>query len=277
MNDMRIASVRRIVRETADTSTYWLSLVDPQPRRAYRFQPGQFNMLYRFGVGEVPISIASDPGAPSRLAHTVRATGRVTNSLAGARPGDQVGLRGPFGRPWPVRSAAGGDLLIMAGGLGLAPVRPVIYHAINHREAFRRVIVLVGARGPEHMLYRKELDAWHQWMGRLGIELGLSVDVADDAWPYREGVVTTLLETFAIDPARTTAFVCGPEIMMRFAVLDLLQREVDPGRLWISMERNMQCGIGICGHCQLGPRFVCRDGPVFSWDEVGDLMEVAEL
>lgn len=273
----RFAMVRRVVRETPDTSTYWMAFLDPQDRGTYRFDPGQFNMLYLFGVGEVPLSISSDPKRPTRLAHTVRSTGRVTNAFRRLQPGDQVGVRGPFGRPWPLREARNGDLLIVAGGLGLAPVRPAIYQAIRHRGQFRRVMVLVGARGPEHLLYRHELDMWMHWMAFRGIEVHLTVDVADESWPYDEGIVTTLFPAAHIDPARTTAFVCGPEIMMHFAIRGLRDMGMADRSLYISMERNMHCAVKICGHCQFGPRFVCADGPVFRYDEVADLMVVDEL
>jgi NAD(P)H-flavin reductase len=273
----RPAMIRRVVRETPDTRTFWLSLEDPDDRIGYRFRPGQFNMLYVFGVGEVAISISSDPGQPARLAHTIRSTGRVTDAFAALGPGDRVGLRGPFGTPWPMRVAQGGDLLVVAGGLGLAPLRPAIYEALRDREAFRRVIVLVGARAPEHMLYRDLLDAWHGWMRTRRIELSLSVDVADDAWPYGEGVVTTLFESAGIDPDRTTAFVCGPDIMMTFAISDLLARGLPADRVYVSLERNMQCGVRLCGHCQYGPTFVCYDGPVFACDRIAPLAEVHDL
>lgn len=273
----RPAVIRRVVQETPDTRTFWLSLEDPKDRAAYAFRPGQFNMLYVFGVGEVPISVSSDPGLPGRLAHTIRSTGRVTDAFGNLRPGDHVGLRGPFGTSWPTQRARGGDLLIVAGGLGLAPVRPAIYEALRYRETYRRVVVLVGARGPEHMLYRGLLDAWQAWMRTKRIELSLTVDVADDAWPYGAGVVTTLFDGAAIDPQRTTALVCGPEMMMSFAVRDLLARGVPADRVHLSLERNMQCAVRLCGHCQFGPAFVCMDGPVFAYDRVADLMEVNEL
>lgn len=272
-----IATVRRVVAETPDTATYWLTLLNQEDRRRYRFAPGQFNMLYLFGAGEVPISISSDPGQPFRLAHTVRTVGRVTGLFPALRAGDQLGVRGPFGAGWPLPLAEGGDLLIVAGGLGLAPVRPAIYEAMRHRDRFGRVIVLVGARAPEHMLYRGELDAWGQWMRGRAIEVHLTVDIADEGWPYGAGVVTTLFDKAEIDPTRTTAFVCGPEMMMRFAARGLLDRQLPASRLYLSMERNMQCGMRLCGHCQWGAAFVCADGPVFSYQAIGDLMEVAEL
>lgn len=273
----RIAVVRRVVPETPDTRTYWLAFVDQEDRSTFTFEPGQFNMIYLFGAGEVPISISSDPGRRQRLAHTVRATGRVTNLFPGLARGDLVGVRGPFGRPWPLRAAAGRDLVIVAGGLGLAPVRPAIYAALRSRGDFRRVIVLVGARGPEHMLYRAELDAWMHWMRYQGLEVQLTVDLPTDDWPYGQGVVTALFDPVALDPAMTTAFVCGPEIMMRFAVRGLLERGVGADRIHLSMERNMQCAVRLCGHCQMGPDFVCADGPVFRYDAIADLMGVPEL
>ena len=274
---MRVARVRRIVQETPDTFTYWMAFPDPFERRSYRFKPGQIDMVYLFGVGEVPISVSSDAERPGRIAHTIRSTGRVTDAFRTLRPGDEVGIRGPFGRPWPVAEARGGDLLVVAGGLGLAPVRPAIYHAIRHRAQYRRVVILVGARGPEHMLFRHELDTWHQWLRFRQIETHLSVDVADDWWPYDEGVVTTLFPKAAIDVERTTAFVCGPEIMMHFALRGLRELGMPDERLWVSLERNMQCAVKLCGHCQLGPKFVCADGPVFRYDEVRPLLEVQEL
>jgi NAD(P)H-flavin reductase len=274
---MRVATIRRTVRETPDTTTLWLTLTDPAERASYRFRPGQFNMLSVFGVGEAAISICSDPAEPRRLGHTIRSVGRVTNLVPSLSAGDQIGIRGPFGRPWPVASARGGDLAIVAGGLGMAPLRPAVYHAMNHRADYGRVVLMVGARAPEHMLFRKELDAWGQWMRGRGVEVLLTVDVADDAWPYGEGVVTTLFDRASLAPDRTTAFVCGPEIMMRFAVRGLLDRGLPPANVFLSLERNMQCGERLCGHCQLGPKFVCWDGPVFGYDEIADLLEVPEL
>jgi NAD(P)H-flavin reductase len=273
----RIATVRRIVEAAFETFTYWVTLDDPVDRAAYRFLPGQINMIGIPGVGEVPISVSSDAALPGRLGHTIRSCGKVTNRFRALKPGDKVTLRGPFGRPWPVAEARGGDLLIVAGGLGLAPVRPAIYEAIRTRDMFRRVIVLVGARGPEHMLFRRELETWLHWMRFRGIETHLAVDVADDAWPYTEGLVTSLYPKADIDPKVTTAFTCGPEIMMWFAAQGMVKLGIPERRIWLSTERNMHCGVKLCGHCQLGPYFVCADGPVFRWDELGHLMGVEEL
>jgi len=272
----RIAVIQRIVPETPESSTFWSTWRDGDGE-GYAFEPGQFNMLYLFGVGEIPISISSDPAHPQRLGHTIRFVGRVTNAFRELRPGDELGVRGPFGRPWPLHEAEGGDLLVVAGGLGVCPVRPAIEWAMRHRDRFRRLILLVGARTPTLLPYQEQLDAWLASTERLGVELHLTVDQAEPGWLYGVGVVTTLFEKAGIEPARTTAFTCGPERMMRFSNQGLLDRGVPPERLYLSMERNMQCAIRICGHCQLGPYFVCTDGPVFRYDEVRDLMEVPDL
>ncbi|MBI4260581.1 MAG: FAD/NAD(P)-binding protein [Actinobacteria bacterium] len=270
---LRVATIRRVVPETPDTSTYWLTLADPAERARFRFEPGQFDMLTVPGVGESAISISSDPAHPERLAHTVRAVGRVTRALGALGSGDRIGLRGPFGRPWPMAEAEGGDLLIVAGGLGLAPVRPAIFRAMRARDRYRRVVVLIGARGPEHLLFGGEFDGWGQWMRDRELEVALSVDVPTDDWPYGVGVVTTLFDGARIEPQRTTALVCGPEIMMCFAAHDLVVRGMSPDRIHVCIERNMQCGVRLCGHCQLGPLFVCSDGPVFPFGEVVDHLE----
>ena len=230
----RVAVIQRIVQETPESATYWCAFRGDEGA-GYEFQPGQFNMVYLFGVGEVAISISSDPGHPQRLGHTIRAVGRVTNALA------------------------------------------AIEQAMRHRDRYRRLILLMGARTPELLPYRNQLDEWVSQMEQLGVELHLTVDEKDDEWPYQEGVVTTLFPGANIEPAQTTAFVCGPEIMMRFAGRGLLEMGVPIDRLWLSMERHMQCGIQLCGHCQLGPWFVCSDGPVFRYDTIRDLMEVREL
>jgi len=272
----RIAVIQRIVPETPDSSTLW-STFRGSDGRGYAFGPGQFNMLYLFGVGEIPISISSSPERPQRLGHTIRFTGRVSNAFRGLEPGDEIGIRGPFGRPWPLYEAEGGDLLVVAGGLGVCPVRPAIEWAMRHRERFRRLILLVGARTPSLLPYQEQLDWWLGTMEQLGVELHLTVDEAEPGWLYGVGVVTTLFPKAQIESARTTAFVCGPEIMMRFAGKGLLNMGMARERIYVSMERNMQCAVQLCGHCQFGPMFVCADGPVFRYDEVADLLEVDEL
>jgi NAD(P)H-flavin reductase len=264
-------------KETAakDTYTFWSRLEGPGARAATAFHPGQIDMLGVFGVGEVPISRSNDPAAPELIAHTVRVCGRVTQVIGALRPGDRVTVRGPLGRAWPLERAIGGDLLIVAGGLGIAPLRSAIYHSLRHREAFRRVALLVGARDPDQVLYRGEIERWKA--ERPEIEVHLTVDIADDAWPYRQGVVSTLFDEVNIDPERTTVFTCGPEIMMQIGLQDLSERGIPADRLWLTMERNMHCGVKLCGHCQLGPWFVCADGPIFRWDELRNLIGVEEL
>jgi NAD(P)H-flavin reductase len=271
------STVNRVVEDAADTFTFWSTIDDPDARRGFSFAPGQISMVGIFGIGEVPISISSDPARPMHLAHTIRACGRVTNVFAGLRPGDRITVRGPFGRPWPVANARGGDLLIVAGGLGLAPLRSAVFDAFRHRGMYRRVVLAIGARDPREMLYRRRLETWRRWSRFEGLEVHLTVDTADAAWPHREGLVTTLFPDLRIDPRSTTVFTCGPEIMMVSALNELERMGVPDEQLWLTMERNMHCAVRLCGHCQLGPWFVCADGPIFRWDEVRDLMEVPEL
>jgi NAD(P)H-flavin reductase len=272
----RVAVIQRVVPETPESATYWCAFRDGEGD-GYEFQPGQFNMVYLFGVGEVAISISSDPAHTHRLGHTIRHVGRVTNVFRGLGPGDEIGVRGPFGRPWPLHEAMDGDLLVIAGGVGVCPVRPAIEWAMRNRERYHRLILLMGARTPDLLPYKDQLDEWVSLMQRLDVELHLTVDEADASWPYDEGVVTTLFPKAKIEPVRTTAFMCGPEIMMRFAGKGLMEVGVPDERIWASMERHMQCGVQLCGHCQLGPWFVCSDGPVFRYDAIRELMEVREL
>ncbi len=273
----RVAVIQRIVPETPESATFWTSFRDPRDRATYRFLSGQFNMLYLFGVGEVPISISSDPAHPERLAHTVRFAGRVTGAFRDLRPGHEIGIRGPFGRPWPLEEAYGKDLVVVAGGVGVCPVRPAAEFAMRHRDRYRRVLLLIGARTPRLLPYRDQLEDWKRSIERRGVELLLTVDEADEAWPHGVGVVTVLFRPAGIDPAASTVFMCGPEIMMRVAGRGLVKLGVPPNHIYVSLERNMQCAVRLCGHCQFGPRFVCADGPIFRYDEVADLLEVNEL
>lgn len=227
--------------------------------------PGQFNMLYVLGVGEVPISSSGDPALSNRLVHTVRAVGAVTDAMCKLKRGETLGVRGPFGNHWRVQEAEGRDVVIVAGGLGLAPLRPVIYHLVAHRENYGRVVLLYGARGPEDLLYRQEIE---QWRARFDLEVEVTVDTATRDWQGNVGVVTTLVSQAQFDPARAKAMVCGPEVMMRFAVRELLSSGVDAKNILISMERNMKCAVGFCGRCQFGPTFICKDGPVLHYDRI---------
>ncbi|MEO8054610.1 MAG: FAD/NAD(P)-binding protein [Acidobacteriota bacterium] len=263
--------VERTQRETADTFT--LELL-PQGGSAFRFAPGQFNMLYAFAIGEVPISISGDPAFPQRLVHTTRAVGAVTKGMGKLKRGDAIGVRGPFGTSWPVGDAKGCDVVFVAGGIGLAPLRPALYEILAHRERYGRVVLLYGARTPDDILYRKQL---HDWRGDFDLDVHVTVDRATSAWRGNVGVVTTLIPRVGFDPYNTVAMVCGPETMMRFTVLELERRGVPAAKVWLSLERNMKCGVGLCGHCQCGPKFICKDGPVFPCVDVWDLMSRREL
>jgi|UniRef100_A0A7V6A292 NAD(P)H-flavin reductase len=259
-------------RETPDTFT--LTLTPAENGGRWPFAPGQFNMLTAFGIGEVPISISGDPARPQTLIHTIRSVGAATRTLCGLRRGDTLGVRGPFGTAWPVAAAEGHDLVIVAGGLGLAPVRPAIYHALAHRAAYGNVEIVYGARTPGDILYYHELEGWR---GRFDVRVHVTVDSAAADWRGRVGVVTKVMSQARFDPAHTTALVCGPGVMMRFTVQELMSRGVSADDIFVSMERNMQCGMGLCGHCQLGPVFVCKDGPVFPYSRIRDWFEMREV
>ena len=256
------------VAELADTVTLQL---DPVRGGVVTPQPGQFMMLWAFGVGEAPISLAGRVGA--RLMHTIRGVGAVTRHLCASEPGYQIGVRGPFGRGWGLEPARGNDVVIVAGGLGLAPVRPIVTEILADRSAYGEVSLLVGARSPAELLYRAELEEW-QHRDDLGVEV--IVDTADRTWSGPVGMVTKLVDRLTGPSPQTRAFVCGPEVMMRFVAVALTDRGVAADRIEVSLERNMHCAIGQCGHCQLGPAFVCTDGPVFPWSAAEPLLRVRE-
>ena len=264
--------IQRLRKETADTFT--LDLAPADGRGTFAFAPGQFNMLYVFGVGEVPISISSDSGDSSALQHTTRAVGTVTNALQGLKKGDTVGIRGPFGSAWPVEEARGRDCVIVTGGIGLAPLRPALYFLLAHRENYRQVVLLYGARSPEDILYRRELE---RWRSKLDLEVRVTVDRAGGEWRGTVGVVPMLVRRAGFDPSNATAMVCGPEVMIRFTVRELESRGMEGRHIYLSMERNMKCAIGFCGHCQYGHTFVCKDGPVFRFDRIAAIFGKAEV
>jgi len=256
--------------ETEDTFTLRL---DP-PTGDFAFEPGQFNMLYVFGIGEVAISISGATTDRDTLLHTIRGVGSVTRALRTLGPGDALGVRGPFGNSWPVDLAMGHDVVFVAGGIGLAPLRPAIYHVLANRADYGRVVLLYGARTARDILYTDELQ---EWRGRLDMDVLVSVDNADRSWRGSVGVVTKLIGRAPFDPHDAMAFVCGPEVMMRFTGRELVTRGVGPSMIHMSMERNMKCAVGFCGHCQFADRFVCRDGPVWTYDSMRDLLEVREV
>jgi len=268
----RLFEVGQVSRETDDS--FSLRLGPRDGAACLDFAPGQFNMLYVFGVGEVPISISGDPARPERLVHTIRAVGAVTRALQKLRKGDLVGVRGPYGTAWPVQQAHGHDLLMVAGGIGLAPLRPALYHVLLHRALYGRVALLYGARTPMDLLFKGELQ---EWRGRFDLEVEVTVDRASGDWQGNVGVVTRLVDRSRFEAGNTLAFVCGPEVMIRYSAQALQQRGVAEASLFVSMERNMECGIGLCGHCQFAPWFVCRDGPVFGYDRIRPFFGLREV
>jgi len=269
----RFVDVIRKVRETADVVSLEIPFDVPGAGSA-GFAPGQFNMLYAYGIGEVPISISSDPDKTDRIVHTIRGVGPVSAALAKLKRGEPVGVRGPFGSAWPVQLAAGSDVLVIAGGIGLAPLRPALYRLIAERERYGRVALLYGARHPDELLYRRELDAWRS---APELQVRVTVDRAAQDWIGDVGVVTKLLSKVKYDPVDTVAMICGPEVMIRFTAAALENYGVPRERIYVSLERNMKCAVGWCGHCQFGPHFVCRDGPVFSFDRVGGMLGQREI
>jgi NAD(P)H-flavin reductase len=264
--------VKRILNETHDTFT--LNLEPVNGGNEFRFRAGQFNMLYVFGTGEIPISISGDPSRPEQLVHTTRSVGTVTKAMRELKRGDVLGVRGPYGSHWPLESLGGKDVVFIAGGIGLAPLRSAMYHVLADREKYGKVVLLYGTRTPIDILYRKELE---KWKSRFDLDVYVTVDRAIGAWRGYVGVVTALVSRAPYDPRNTIALVCGPEVMMRFSILELEKRGVKEENIFVSMERNMKCGIGFCGHCQMGPAFICKDGPVFRYDTVHKLIEIREI
>lgn len=264
--------VLHVHHEIPDTFTLELEPSGDSP--ILPFACGQFNMLYVYGVGEIPISISGNPAQPTPLVHTTRAVGVVSRAMRQLKPDDMLGVRGPFGSHWPIEEAQGKDVVLVAGGIGLAPLRSVMYYVMAHRERYGRVALLYGARVPADILYRRELE---HWRAHFDLEVSVTVDHARGSWRGSVGVVTKLIPQARFDPQNAIAFVCGPEIMMRFTAAELQKRGVAPDHLYVSMERNMKCAVGLCGHCQFGPRFVCKDGPVFQYSEVRDWLLRGEI
>ncbi|RMF36816.1 MAG: Ni/Fe hydrogenase subunit gamma [Planctomycetota bacterium] len=268
-------SIRSIQQEIDGVSTYDLAFDNAAADGTYRFSPGQFNMLYLPGAGEIAISVSDDPArSASSCRHTVRTAGNVTRTLGKLQPGDTLGLRGPFGTAWPMADCIGRDVIIVAGGIGLAPLRPAIYTLLRERRCYGRLNLLLGARSPGTLLYRSEFAQWEE----RGLVVQTTVDQSTPDWTGNVGVVTLLLERLrSFDPTNSVLLCCGPEVMMKFTAVTAQHRGIPPERIWISMERNMQCAVGLCGHCQWGPEFVCKDGPVFRYDRIARWIDVERL
>ncbi len=310
----REALIEAVRWENADTFTLDLSLKNGHDRRRYSFLPGQFNMLNLMGYEEAPISLASAVNGTGTFQHTVKAVGRFTEALGRLKAGDSVGLRGPYGVPWPVEELKGKNLLAIAGGIGLAPLRSLLQHIFGHRDQYGKVTILYGAKKPGDVIYADELDVWRS---RPDTTLGITVDRLDQpaptpssprgpnpaasevmpasgsssnvaltgpafrspaplgavppAWPHHVGVVPTLFQKVPVSAEDTLALICGPEVMLKFVLIDLFKRGFAPDHIYVSMERRMRCGVAQCGHCMFGPRFVCRDGPVFRFDNIQHL------
>jgi len=267
-------TIDRVKPEVPGVSTYYLQFDDSAVGENYRFEAGQFNMLYLPGIGEAAISISSDPEAGSaQLAHTIRVAGNVTRALEKLPLGTQIALRGPFGSAWPMQKLRGRDVVIACGGIGLAPLRPVIYQIMKHRDDYGKVYLLFGTRQPSQLLYADEYDAWRA----AGIEVEVTVDIGEKGWQGNVGVVPILFYRIRLDSKNTSILTCGPELMMRFVVFEALARSIPSEEIYLSMERNMSCAMGFCGRCQLGPQFICKDGPVFSYDRLEPFMHVEGL
>jgi sulfhydrogenase subunit gamma (sulfur reductase) len=268
------AEVIERIDESATVFTLRLRFTDPDIRSRYRFAPGQFNMLYPFGVGEVAISIVSDPAGGDMLDHTIRRVGRVTTTLAALATGDRIGLRGPYGRGWPMDELRGRDVVVITGGLGCAPSVSVVHYIVNRRSNYGRMTIVQGVKHHQDLLWREQYAAW----ARLpDTEVLLSADTGGPLWPGHVGPVTALFDRIPLTPGRSAVLLCGPEGMMHAAIRQLNTRAIADTDIWLSMERNMQCAVRQCGHCQLGPKFICRDGPVFRYDEVRSLLGVKAL
>lgn len=271
--DPMLPHVAHVLRRRSDGPQVWT--LDIEPGEATPpFAPGQFNMLTVFGVGEAAISLSGDPAESGRLVHTIRAVGAVSTALTRLDSGDLLGLRGPYGVGWPMKEAAGRDVVIVAGGLGLAPLRPTLYRLLAERGRYGKIALLFGTRSPADILFRHELDSWRQ---RPDIDIEVTVDHAASDWHGHVGVVTALIARADFEPRHAIALVCGPEVMMRFAIAALGEAGLADDAIYLSMERNMKCAVAFCGHCQFGTVFACRDGPVFRYDRVRGLLAVKEL
>ena len=265
--------ISKMVWETEQVFTLYLTPNEEMDGK-FNFQPGQFNMLYVFGIGEAAISISSSPYKPRTIKHTIHRVGTVTSALSKLKKGSYIGIRGPFGSRWPVEKSKGKDVCILAGGIGLAPLRPVIYSLFKNRKDYGKITILYGARTPQDMLYRVELEQWSK-LNNVSVEV--TVDRGDQSWKGNIGFAANLLSYAQLDNKNTISMVCGPEVMMKYSIEELVDKGVPEENIYLSLERNMKCAVGFCGHCQFGPKFICKDGPVFDYPLIKYLFERKEI
>ncbi|EKD71091.1 MAG: hypothetical protein ACD_46C00274G0001 [uncultured bacterium] len=263
-----------IVDRTQESSTIFtihIRFVECECRERFLFLPGQFNMLYLYGVGEVAISIVSDPEEKKILKHSMRAIGRVTKAIQKLQPGDRIGVRGPFGRGWPLNQARHKDVVVVTGGLGCAPTVSVINYILGRRDQYGALKILQGVKHSDDFIYRKQYSKWQE---SPNTEIHIAADQAGPKWPWGVGYVTDMIQSLTLDPDNTITMMCGPEMMMRTAIHSLVKKGIPEENIYLSMERNMECGIGQCGHCQYGGLFICKDGPIFPYPVIKSLFSV---
>lgn len=258
------------IQETSDLFTLRLKFTDQEIQDNYEFEPGQFNMLYLYGVGEIAISIVSDPEDSHVIDHTIRVLGRVTRGMEKLQAGDRIGLRGPYGRGWPMLESTDRDIVIVTGGLGCAPVVSAINYIAQRRNQFDRLNIVQGVKHSSDLIWKERYDNWRELPDTKVL---LAADVGESLWPWHVGPVTVLFDQLEFDPDNVSVMICGPEGMMRATCYHMLGKKVDASQLFLSMERNMQCAIGHCGHCQYGSSFICKDGPVISYDKIRTLFD----
>ena len=262
------AEIIERIQESPTLFTLRLRLTDAQRQQQYQFEPGQFNMLYLPNVGEIPISIVSDPKDEHILDHTIRSVGRISRGLEQLKQGDRIGIRGPFGRGWPLLSAEQKDVIVVTGGLGCAPVVAAINYIMYRRERFGTVNIIQGVKHSNDFIWKERYDEWRAAPDTVVL---LAADQGEAIWPWHIGPVTKLFDQLVFAKEHVIAMMCGPEGMMRAAITHLQEQGMADADIWLSMERNMQCAVGHCGHCQYGNRFVCKDGPVFCYEEIKSL------
>lgn len=278
MKDSYLQHEAEIIDRTQDTLnvfTIGLQFTDPEVQKSYVFQPGQFNMLYLYGVGEVAISIVYEREDKAVFSHTIHAVGRVTKGMAKLKVGDRLGVRGPFGRGWPMEEAKGKDVVIVTGGVGCAPVVGAINYVLQHRDQYRKLIVMQGVKHSEEFFYQ---ERYKRWKNSPNMEIFVSASRGHGPeWPWQSGRITNYVEGLDIDPKNVITMVCGPEGLMRTAALEFVKKGLSEKDIYLSMERNMHCGVGHCGHCQLGGVFICKDGPIFQYAEIKDILGIKGL